>query len=383
VWVESAVAGRLEEFLLEHPQEARAIVNKILEAAYAREAARKAREMTRRKGALDIAGLPGKLADCQEKESCALRNVPGGRRFRRRLGQAGPRPAYSSHPALKGKNPQRREARFDKMLASAEVGTLITALGCGIGRDDFNVDKLRYHRIIIMSVDGDEHVFVRDDQRGARMVRIGSFIDGALAAHAPGGVDRLTSEALGEVLCFGLQDHAVRFRRIKSVIRHPLDEKLFRVRTSYGRHVRVTSSHSVFVYDNEKLKLKRGDALRLNDRVVAPFRMRFPSTAPERIDLLRALHAVPLASKQIWVRGPAVEEWFKAAVLDKNRQTPELTDPRVEIPPELRMELAERRRVSGVSNRALCATWEFGSRSRSMPGRGGFPAQRCRISRRI
>jgi DNA gyrase subunit B len=100
-------------------------------------------------------------------------------------------------------------------------------------------------------------------------------------------VDKLTSEALGEVLCFGLQDQKVRFRRIKSVIRHPLDEKLFRVRTSYGRRVRVTSSHSVFVYDNGKLKLKRGDELRLNDRVVAPFRIRFPSAAPERIDLLR------------------------------------------------------------------------------------------------
>ena len=89
-------------------------------------------------------------------------------------------------------------------------------------------------------------------------------------------MDKLTSEALGEVLCFGLQGHAVGFRRIKSVIRHPLDEKLFQVRTSYGRRVRVTSSHSVFVYDNGELKLKRGDQLRLQDRVVAPFRIRFP-----------------------------------------------------------------------------------------------------------
>jgi DNA gyrase subunit B len=310
--VQQVVNEQLGAFLEEHPGEAKSIVNKALLAMRAREAARKQRDLVR-KSAMGGGGLPGKLADCQtrkadEAEIFLVEGDSAGGSAK----QARDRRTQAILP-LRGKILNVEKARIDRMLGHEEIRTIITALGTGIGADDFDLAKLRYGKVIVMSVDALEHVVVRD-VRGVRMTRIGEFVDAALAERCErsGGVERRAGEGLGEVLCFGRGHREVRFRPIRAVIRHSLEEKLYQVRTAYGRSVRVTASHSVFVHEGGEVRLKFGAELKPGDRIVAPRRIRLPETAPARIDLLRTLHSVPAAARQLWLRGPAVDAWHRA-----------------------------------------------------------------------
>ncbi|OGB97420.1 hypothetical protein A3F06_02885 [candidate division TM6 bacterium RIFCSPHIGHO2_12_FULL_36_22] len=352
--VDSWTFSFLDTYFEENPTIAKKILQKALVAKRAREAARKARDLTRRKTALESTVLPGKLGDCadQNPENTELFIVEGDSAGGSAK-QARDRQTQAVLP-LRGKVLNVEKARLDKILNNEEIKSLIAAIGCGIG-EEFDIAKARYHKVAIMSVDAQEHVFIKDSN-GVTMTTIGKFIDEKLAKHGidTGNVDKLTDDQLGDVLCFDVKTNNVHFKPIKSIIRHPLTEELFDIKTAYGRSVKVTASHSVFVYEKDEIVLKKGRELQEGDLLVAPKKVRLPNNAPATLDLLKELHSDPETAQQVWVRGAAVEDWYKDQVQQEYADQPELTSPRVDIPENTRNRLSSLRRESGVSNIQLC-----------------------------
>ncbi len=336
--VEQAVAEAMGQWMEENPRDARQIVEKARTAYRAREAARKARDLVIRKSALESLTLPGKLADCSSRDpkECELYIVEGDSAGG--TAKQGRDRRFQAILPLRGKILNIEKTSLDKALANKEIQALITALGTNIG-ENFDLSGLRYHRIILMSVDAEEMCFVRDPSGQIRQVQIGPFIDERLEA----GED----VSAYSVLCFDQQTHRAEFKPIRSVIRHAVDEPLYEIRTAYGRRVRVTASHSVFVYEDGEVRLKRGDAVRVGDRIVAPAHLPLAQDKfVERIDLLAALmDKREKVGRDLVLWGDDVVRLHQERIRTEYAGHSRLTAPRVTIPEQVGMVLARQRRL--------------------------------------
>ncbi|MBS1263794.1 MAG: DNA gyrase subunit B [Methanonatronarchaeales archaeon] len=342
--VESIVYDGVSRFLQEHPTEADGIVEKALHALRARKAASEAKKLTRRKNALKSTRLPGKLADCssRKREGTELFIVEGDSAGGSAK-QARDREFQAILP-LKGKILNVEKARLDRILNNDEIRSLITALGTGIG-DEFDLDDARYSKAIIMSVDGEEHGLVRGPGGEARLVRIGEFIDSVL------GMD---GEFEGyDVLCFGLDDHETRFRQINYVVRHEIEEPLYEIETAYGRSVKVTASHSIFVYRDGEVELARGDDIKEGDLVVAPRNVPLPMEREDEIDLVEALMESGASCSEVFLQGGGAENLLKKKVLAEHTGT-EAARRRGRVPKEVLHKLKAAREEGGLTQSDVC-----------------------------
>jgi DNA gyrase B subunit len=241
---------------------------------------------------------------------------------------------------LRGKILNIEKTDDSKIYKNNEIQSLITALGLGIKGEEFDASQLRYHRIIIMSVAGDEPTLVMKDDRKTELVKIGDFIDDCVEGRKD--PDRY------QVISFDPATYTTRFRPLKAVIRHPHEEPMYKIVTRYNRTIKVTSSHSVFVYEEDQVKLKKGNEIRPDDILVASRHLPRPTKSLKKIDLLQTFCQAGETSA-LYVQGEEVRRIAKERVLARVAQPSQWSEPRIELHPEAWQQLAAQRQAAGVT----------------------------------
>jgi DNA gyrase subunit B len=346
--VDSLVGEVLNDYLEFNLNVGDAIIEKAIQSFKAAEAARHARELVRRKSVLESSPLPGKLADCssrdpEESEIFLVEGDSAGGSAKQ-----GRDRRFQAILPLRGKIINIEKTDDSKIYKNNEIQSMITALGLGIKGDEFDPAQLRYHRIVIMSVAGDEPTLVLDEYTGqTEFVKIGKFIDECVEG-------KRTTERY-QVVCFDPVTNATRFRPLKAVIRHGHQEPMYKITTTYNRSVKVTSSHSVFVYEDGEVKLKKGNEIREGDLLVASRRLPRPENSPTRIDLLKTFYEAGLTDA-LYLQGEDVREIAAKRVLAKVDKPQQWSESRVHLDTVGWQTLINQRQTAGISQKAVASS---------------------------